>query len=243
MSHLTQEQFEDILRDGAHVPEHIAECPDCRARLEEKRALARRVRGAFSSLQAGPDLLGRIRSGMAAPETRPRIVRMRLHHSFRLGLGVAAAIVIAAITIVFYVNTGSQVRAAQTALVGIHQANLRYLEQSAHGHRPDHSPTTPCAGCRGEPCNCHIRDFSGQPVTSYVVEGSHSPISVIVVPHSPRALGMTPARRRAAAGQTIWQGGCGGCNIVSIHINGYSYCAVGQTTQEELTRVLSTLSQ
>jgi anti-sigma factor RsiW len=249
MSHLTEEQFEDILKGDTGVSEHVARCPDCRARLDEKRALARRVRGAFSSIQAGPDLVGRIRSDIAGAQVRPRIVRLHLHRHLGLGLGVAAALVIAVLSIVFYANTGSQASAAQAALVGIHHANLRSLEQPPHSQMADrpgahaHTPAMPCAGCRGNPCTCQVRDFSGRPVTSYVVQGSNAPVSVIVVPHSPKALGMTPARSRAAAGRAVWQGACEGCNIVSVRIDGYSYCAVGQTSREELTRVLSTLPQ
>jgi len=53
MSHLREGQFEDILQGRARVPEHVDRCPQCRARLEEKRALARRVHEAFSTIHAG----------------------------------------------------------------------------------------------------------------------------------------------------------------------------------------------
>jgi anti-sigma factor RsiW len=70
MNHVTDEQLEDILQGRAGVPEHMEQCPQCRTRLAEKRALAQRVHRAFAAIQASPDLGARIRAGMA--EGRPR---------------------------------------------------------------------------------------------------------------------------------------------------------------------------
>ncbi len=50
MSHLRETQLEDIRRGGARAPEHLDQCPQCRARLDEKRALARRMCKAFTSV-------------------------------------------------------------------------------------------------------------------------------------------------------------------------------------------------
>ena len=50
MSHLRETQFEDILQGSAKVPEHLDRCPRCLARLNEKRALVRRMCKAFSSI-------------------------------------------------------------------------------------------------------------------------------------------------------------------------------------------------
>ena len=254
MSHLTEEQFEDIVRDGASTPEHVARCPECRARLDEKRALAHRLREAFSSIQAGPDLTSRIRADIAATQVRPRTIPLRFHRHLRLGLGAAAAVVIAATFVAFYVSTGSQTKAAQAALVEIHQTNLSSLEQSANDPDPGrfaadvesklgHRPAMPCAGCGLSACGCSVREFCGRPAVSYVVKGPNAPISVIVVPDSPKALGMTPATDKGRSGRAIWQSQCGGCNMASVRIGERSYCAVGQVPQEELANVLNALSQ
>ncbi len=50
MSHLREGQLEDILQGRTRAPEHLDRCPQCRARLDEKRALARRMCKAFSSI-------------------------------------------------------------------------------------------------------------------------------------------------------------------------------------------------
>jgi len=260
MSHLTQEQFEEILQGGGRVPEHVDQCPDCRARLEEKRALAQRVRGAFSAVQAGADLANRIRADIAAGQVastegaKPRIIPVRFRRHIWSALAAAAIILIAIAAITFYIDTGSQIKAAQTELVGIHYANLSSLEQSANtgdsgqaiahvANKVGYSPVMPCTGAGLNACCCGVRQFCGRAVASYVVKGPNAPVSVIVVPHSPKALGMTPAKDEAAAKRAIWQARCGNCNMASIRIGERSYCAVGQVTQEELAGVLNALSQ
>lgn len=255
MTHLTEKQLEDLLQDGANVPEHVVQCPECRARLDEKRALACRLRGAFSSIQAGPDLAARIRTQIAAPgQARPRAILLHLHRHVQFGLGVAAAILIGVLSISFYIGTGSQTKAAQAALLGIHQINLNSLGQSASDSDPNHlvgdvenrvgyRPAMPCAGCGMSACGCTMRDFCGQRVVSYVVQGPNAPVSVIIVPDSPQALGMAPAEEKAPAGRVVWRSRRGGCNMASVRIGEYSYCAVGEVAQDELARVLSTLSE
>ena len=256
MSHLTQEQFEEILQGGGRVPEHVDQCPECRARLEEKRALAQRVRGAFSAIQPGPDLVNRIRADVAAGQGAstvrawPQIIPLRFHRHVWSALAAAAAVLIVALSITFYIDTGSQIKAAQNELVGIHQANLSSLAQPATGHDPNElgafvqnqmgrRPVMPCTGA----CGCSVREFCGRQVPSYVIKGPNAPVSVIVVPQPPKALGMTPAKDEAVAKRSIWRAKCGNCNMASVRIGERSYCAVGQVTQEELTGVLNALSQ
>ena len=255
MNHLTEEQFEDLLQDGVNVPEHVVQCPECRARLDEKRALARRMHRAFSSLHAGPDLAARIRGQIAAPaQPGPRTILLHVHRHLQFGLGVAAAILIGVLSISFYVGTGSQTKAAQVALLGIHQINLNSLGQSASDADPNrpagdvetkagYRPAMPCAGCGMSTCGCTMRDFCGRRVVSYVVKGPNAPVSVIIVPDAPKALGMTPVKEQAPAGRVVWQSRRGGCNMASVRIGEYSYCAVGKVAQDELARVLGTLSE
>ncbi len=253
MSHLTQEQFEEILQRDGPIPEHVDQCPECRARLEEKRALARKVRGAFSAIQAEPDLLNRIRAdmaaGQAASSAKPQIVPLRFHRHIRSALAAAAVILIAIAFMAFYINTGSRIKAAQTELVGIHQANLNSLAQVA-GHDANElgmfvrnqAGPNPVVSCTGA-CGCSVRNFCGCQVASYVVKGPTAPVSVIVVPQAPKALGMTPATDGAAAKRPVWQAACGNCNMASVRIGEYSYCAVGRVSHQELAGVLNALSE
>ena len=60
MNHITDEQFEDILQGEETDLTHLRQCQDCRDRLAEKKAIAERLRLAFSTMQASPDLADRI---------------------------------------------------------------------------------------------------------------------------------------------------------------------------------------
>jgi anti-sigma factor RsiW len=259
MNHLTEEQFEDILRDAAHVPEHVDRCPLCRARLDENRVIAQRVPKAFLSVGAPPGLADRIRTGVAAlaepaatPRGRVRIIPFYIQRYLWPGLTAVAAILILGVPMGFYVSTGSQANAAPVALAEIHHTNLDSLGQLVSNDDPralckyledrvGHSPAMLCTGSGLDMCGCCVRKFQGRPVASYVVRSEHAPISVIAVPQSPEALGMTLAGSKTATARDLWQARHGCCNIASVRIGEYSYCAVGQVTQEKLAAVLRAL--
>jgi len=259
MSHLTEEQFEDILRDASHVPEHVDRCPLCRARLEEKRAIAQRVRQAFLSVDAPSGLADRIRAGIAAPDEpaaaargRTRVIPLYIRHHLWPGLAAVAAILIFAVPIGFYVSTSSQANAAQVALEEIHHANLDSLGQLVTNNDPNvlreyledqvgHSPAMACTGSGLNMCGCCVRKFQGRSVASYVIKRNNVPVSVIAVPQSPEALGMVMTDRKTTAMRDIWQARHQCCNMAAVHIGEYSYCVVGRVPQDELAVILNAL--
>ncbi|MCL5278352.1 MAG: hypothetical protein M1376_00400 [Planctomycetes bacterium] len=259
MSHLTEEQFEDLLQDAAHVPEHVNGCALCRARFDEKYAIVQRVRQASLSIQAPAVLADRIRAGVAALSEpaatapgRVRLIPLCVRRHLWSGLAAAAAIVVLAIPIGFYVSTGSSAKAAPVALAEIHHANLGSLGQLARNDDPGalceylekrvgHSPILLGTGSGVNLCGCCVRQFQGRPVASYVVKRANTPISVIAVPQSPEALGLAPTEHKTAAHRNVWQARHQCCNIAAVRIGRYSYCAVGQVAQEELTTLLNAL--
>lgn len=261
MSHLAEGQFEDILQGRAEVPEHVDGCPQCRARLEEKRALAHCVHRAFSSVHASTDLGDRIRARLAAGQPRaeveaPRhIIFLRARRHLWTGLAVAAAILVIAVPRSLRMNIGPRTTTAQTALAGIHFANLGSLEEIMAGadsgrHCPcmeghmDGSAPMPCCkrGLCG--CGCQMRDFQGRRVASCVIQEPNAPpVSVVVVPKLPEALGMTVAQKTTATGQTIWQATCGLCNMASIRMGEGACCVIGQVTEEDLIELLNALEE
>ena len=261
MSHLTDGQFEDVLNGNMSIPEHVAGCAICRARLEEKRAIAQRVRRAFDCVEVPPALAERIRATVAASREPPatvqgrvRIISLHIRQHLWYGIAAAAAILIFALPIGFYVGTGSQANAAQVALAGIHHANLGSLGQLVSnddpralrdylGNQVGHSPAMMCTGSGLNMCGCCVRQFQGRPVASYVVQCERTPISVIAVPESPEALGMTPAGSKTPSGSDLWQAKHGCCRMASVRIGEYSYCAIGEVTQEELAAVLGALME
>ncbi len=261
MSHLTQEQFEDILQGRAEVPEHVDQCPQCRAYLEEKRALARRVAKAFSSVHAPPSLAARIEARITAAgrpaavaKTRARVISLRAFRAIGPGLAVAAALVVIAILRSSYVDPVSRARAAQTALVGIHRINLDSLDELRNDvrtgrhcrcmeGRSEGAPMPCCARelCR---CGCQMRDFQGRWVPSCVIEEPNTvPVSVVVVPESPQALGMTIGRTKTATGQAVWQASCGPCNMASVRLGAESCCVIGHVPPDDLVAVLNAMGE
>ena len=257
MSHLTDEQLEDILQGRTEAPEHVDQCPECRARLSGKRALARRVNKAFSSIHAGADLAGRIRAEIATtcPTTgakaRPQILPLRARRHIWPGLAIAAAILIVVIPRSLHLDTGARVKAAQAALAGIHRINLDSLDQlmedEASGKkcqclagRTDDGTAMPCCTRGLCMCGCRMRDFQGRLVPSCVIEEPNTPaISVVLVPEAPEALGMTLGSGRTATGQEIWHATGGACNMASVRMGPGTCCVMGDVPQEDLVALLN----
>ena len=179
MNHLTEEQFEDILRGETQVPDHVEKCPECRARLAEKRALTERVRKTFTSVRASSGLADRIRASVgratdtaAATESRSRTIFLTVHRRLWSGLAAAAAILVIAIPVGLYVNTNSQAMAAQTELVEIHKQNLESMDDLFIHEDPNelagylesetgHAPAMLCTGSGLTMCGCCTRQFQG----------------------------------------------------------------------------------
>jgi hypothetical protein len=262
MSHLTDEQFEDILQGRAEVPEHVDQCFECREQLEEKRALARRLNRAFSSVHASADLAGRIRAGITAAgqpatgtEARPRIIPLRARRHIWSGLAIAAAILIVAIPRSLHLNTGSRAQAAQTALAGIHSINLDSLDQLMEDEgsgkqcqclagNMDDGMIMPCCKRGLCLCGCQMRDFQGRVVPSCVVEEPNTPpISVVLVPESPEDLGMILGASTTGTGQAIWHATCGACNMASVRMGEGSCCVMGDVPTENLVALLNAFEQ
>ena len=131
MNHITDEQFEDILQGEEIDLTHLRQCQDCRDRLAEKKAIAERLRSAFSSVQASPDLADRISHKLSTTTTaattgKPvqRVSLSRHRRQLWPAFAAAAAILIVLVPLSMYFGTSSTAKAAQAELVGIHQENL-----------------------------------------------------------------------------------------------------------------------
>jgi len=258
---LTEEQFEDILQGRVEVPGHVHQCPQCRADLDERRALARRVAQAFAPVHAGAGLAARIQAHISAAgrpaavaQRRSRVISLRACRTIGPGLAVAAALVVIAILRGSSVDPVSRTRAAQAALVGIHRINLDSLSELRYDVRSSRhcpcregkldGPAMPCCErelCR---CGCQMREFQGHLVPTCVIEEPNAvPVSVVVVPDSPQDLGMTIGRTTTATGQTIWQASCGSCNMASVRWGEGSCCVVGHVPRDDLVAVLNAMGE
>jgi hypothetical protein len=260
MSHLTEGQFEDVLQGRAEVPAHVAQCPQCRAYLAEQRVLARRVETAFASVRASPGLAGRMQARLVAAgsatavKAKSRVISLRAFRSLGPGLALAAAVVVIVILRGSSVDTVARARAAQTALVGIHRINLDSLSELRNDARLGgrcrctegelDGPAMPCCERELCLCGCQMRDFQGRLVRSCVIEEPNAvPVSVVIVPESPRDLGMTIGRTTTATGQPVWQASCGSCNMASVRLGEESCCVIGQAPQDDLVAVLNAMGE
>lgn len=257
MNHITDEQFEDILQGKDVGPAHLRECRDCRDRLAEKKAIAERLRSAFSSIHADPDLAGRIRSKLEAGAPTKKInqpIRLLLpgRHRRRIwrGLAAAAAVLIILVPLGLYFGTASSARAAQAELVKIHNHNLSPDHEFYSESEPEKlaeyfksklgfNPRLPELGHGMALRGCCVKHFRGQVVGSYVVDTPQGIMSVIVVTDKPESLGIKGQFRKG--GRTYWISSFAKCDMVFVRIGDYSYCAVGEISHDYLLDLLSRL--
>lgn len=142
MTHLTGEQFEDILR-GAAPPAHVDECRACSARLAEMRAIQGRLRKAFGSATPEPDFAERLRRRVRLsvqqpdqaqapaaepsrpstlrpkPERRPRRLRLRTWWTASV-----AALVMIAVGLLVFLSEPEHAMAGRAQLVEIYENSL-----------------------------------------------------------------------------------------------------------------------
>ena len=257
MKHITDEQFEDIL-EGRDVDfAHLRACRDCRDRLAEKRAISRRLRSAFGSVQAGPDLADRIRGkfGSTVAASMPRepvksVSHSRHHRQLWSALAAAAAILVVLVPLSVYFGTPSAAKAAQAELVKIHNHNLAPDHEFYSEAEPENlaeyfktklgfNPRLPELGHGMALRGCCVKHFRGEVVGSYVVDTPQGVMSVIVVTDKPESLGIEGEFKKN--GQTYWKSSFAKCDMVSVRIGDYSYCAVGEISHDYLTELLSRL--
>jgi hypothetical protein len=257
MKHMTDEQFEDILQGEDADLAHLGECQDCRDRLAEKKAIAERLRSAFGSVQASPDLAGRIRQkldpGTAAATADQIAQHVSTRHRRRKvwpGLAAAAAILIVLIPLSIYLGSPSAAKAAQAELVKIHNHNLSPDHEFYSEAEPEKlaeyfknklgfNPRLPELGHGMALRGCCVKHFRGEVVGSYVVDTPQGVMSVVVVTDKPESLGITGKFEKG--GQTFWKSSFAKCDMVSVRIGDYSYCAVGEISHDYLTELLGRL--
>lgn len=252
MNHLTKQQFESIMQGQLPPPLHLRECRACTDRLAEKQALARRLRSAFASVQAGGDLAQRVkrrtRVRVHAADTEKTVSRTAHPVHWRYWMAAAAAVaVIPLLTMLF---TPSNAMAAQEELVRIHTLNLdpdhaffsesdpvklaSYFKRNL-GFNPLMPQTRQGLALRG----CCVKHFRGRQTGSYVVDTPDGVMSIIVVPDTLEDLGMTDGFKKN--GYPFGRSHFADNNMVSVRIGNYTYCAVGEVSHDYLARVLEQL--
>ncbi|MFC1760822.1 hypothetical protein ACFL6U_01935 [Planctomycetota bacterium] len=248
MSHLTDEQFEDVIQGRMPEPEHLRGCEQCQQHLTEARVVRERLQKAFGSLQASPDLAARIKGLVQRePENTTKGVRLRFPRRVWSSLVAAAAVVLFAVPVSLFMNTSSQARASQEALIGIHHLSLDHPDKLFHDDDPnrmaDHMEDL--TGQRlvmvQAPegwviCGSRSCSFKGRKVPTYMVETAAGRVSVVVLKETPKQLGM-----KHKANLNCWTATCKCCSMAAVRLGDDTYYALGDVTHEVLSNVLSRL--
>jgi len=253
MTHLTDEQFEDILQGHPPENDHLSRCEQCQSRLKEKQALAARLRNAFTSVAPSEELAQKIRSQIAsgvpkaAESNTPRTVSpSRRWKPWATTLSSVAAILIVALILKMTLVPTP----VYADLVEIHQHNLLqgsdYVPQTdpnilaAHfqealGFNPRLPKLDQGLHLRG----CCIKHFKDQVVGSYVVGTPHGIISIVAVQDNPEAMGMKTQSH--VNGHTYFHSQFAQCDMVAVRIENYTYCAIGEVSPDTLQTLLEKL--
>jgi len=254
MNHLTDEEFEDIMQGGSAGDEHLRQCPQCREILAEKRAMAARLRSAFGSVETPPALADRIRQRLDRSQEKMTFAATVqnascLRHRIWPAVAAAAVVLVLLLPLSFYLSAPSSAKAAHAELVAIHEQNLTPHHEFYSSADPGElaryfkenlgfSPALPCVGQGMAIRGCCIAHFKGRIAGSYVVDTPKGVISVIVVTDTPRSMGMKRMSGKTKYQQTFWAASFARCKMVTVRLGGYSYCAVGEISQEYLRDLL-----
>jgi len=249
MNHLTEEQFEEVMQGKVTDLKHLRECKDCQRRLDEKQALANRLRTAFNSVKPDVSLEESIRDSIAEKRRQTELVvsgsrswKNRLNDKIWTTIAAAAVLLVVAFPLSFYLWAPSSAIAGQAELVRIHEHNMSPHTEFFSDAEPEKlaayfkdklgfTPAMPCTGKGLAIRGCCIAHFKSQIAGSYVVSTPGGVISVIVVPDTPKemALDRLPAGRDDD--RVFWKSSYAHCNMVAVRFGDYTYSAVGNISQ------------
>ena len=254
MSHLTEEQFEDIIQGNLPEPEHISECEECRRSLEEKMALKKRLHTAFATVKPKKELVKNVRAQLGSSvKEREEVRHVKLSRVVPFKTiawpAAAAILVIAAILGIYIIGPKSAI-AAPAELVKIHQSNLSDNHEFYNESDPEKlakyfkeelgfSPTLPVPGQGMALRGCCVRHFRGQIAGSYVINTPEGIISIVIVTDEPDSMGMQSKFEQN--GKVFYKATYAMCNMVITRLGNYSYCAIGGVSHKYLTELLSKL--
>jgi hypothetical protein len=150
-----------------------------------------------------------------------------------------------------YFGSPSAAEAAQRQLVNIHNHNLSPDHEFHSEAEPEKlaeyfknklgfSLLLPEPGRGLALRGCCVKHFRGRVVGSYVVDTPQGVMSVVVVTDKPESLGMSGGTFKKGP-HTYWKSNFAMCDMVSVRIGDYTYCAVGEVSHDYLTELLTRL--
>ncbi|MHC4744886.1 MAG: hypothetical protein ACYS8Z_23470, partial [Planctomycetota bacterium] len=163
----------------------------------------------------------------------------------------AAAAVLIILLPLMYFGSPSAAEAAQRQLVNIHNHNLSPDHEFHSEAEPEKlaeyfknklgfSLLLPEPGRGLALRGCCVKHFRGRVVGSYVVDTPQGVMSVVVVTDKPESLGMSGGTFKKGP-HTYWKSNFAMCDMVSVRIGDYTYCAVGEVSHDYLTELLTRL--
>lgn len=248
MNHLSNEQMEEVLQGRQTHAEHLQTCQRCADQLAEKRAMAKRLRVAFDTINAPEGLAERFSSKIAAESIRIHGSRIKLFPHWRAWTAAAAALIVIPVLVMLAVP--SRAMAAKAELVNIHTHNVAGNHEFYSQSDPDKlaayfkenlgfTPSLPRLGQGMEIRGCCVRHFRDRIVGSYVVDTPRGVMSVIVVTDEPQTLGMS--KPFEYQGKAFYKSTFAQCDLVAVRLDKYTYCAVGEISSDYLTELLARL--
>jgi len=259
MSHLTDEEFEDLLQGQESGRDHLDRCRRCQDRLAEKRALAMRLRDAFAAVTSEADLSQRIRSRIGlgtdtgqSAKPGPKVVKLPRHQRrvWTTGLSAVAAVLLVAIVLALSWPP-SAAQATQSTLAGIHALNLSVGEHefwedtdperltALYGEILGVKPYLPPVTETLKLCSCCVkRSITEYVVGSYVAGTGVGVMTVAIVRASAESLGKG---RAGPGGRIYYEAQQGECRMVAVRIGDHTYSAVGQVDHSHLRALLAQL--
>ena len=214
------------------------------------------MRSAFADIDPDDELVRKIsrQINIHSPASKPsfmkNILSIRAHWKGWAAAISAAAAMVLLVPAIIYLSSPSSAVAAQAELIKIHEHNLSQNHNFHSESEPEKlaeyfkdklgfNPRLPEPGQGLALRGCCVRHFQGRIVGSYVVDTPDGIMSVVVVTDKPESLGMAGTFKKD--GQTYWKSSFAKCDMVTVRIGDYSYCAVGEISHKYLTALLSRL--
>lgn len=246
MTHLTDEQLESIVQGQDKDNPHLQACDQCRARLAEKQAIARRLRSAFAGIQPPDKLVQDIRAGFGAKEPKATVRLEDVRKKWVARLSAMAAVFLVGVFAVVSLSPSSA-HATQTTLAEIHkmspsgehalwkQTDPNVLAEQYQQRLGVPTQLPPC-GEKISLCTCCIHKWEKHSIVgTYLALTEQGNITIAIVESLPEALG------EPMSDPDYYQSQKDQCNIVAVRLGEQTYCAVGQLEHRILQDLLKQL--
>ncbi len=244
MSHLTDAQLESLISGQSQENDHLVHCADCQARLQEKRALSKRLAKAFDQIMV-PDALAQKIHDQMGNETQTKIAQRPLPWK-RWGTSVSSIAAIALLVVLMkFAFVPSPVYAD---LVGLHQHISSHHELMSVSNPNDlathlwvdlgFDPSSLSSAHKIVLPPCCLSFFKGDIQSLHAVKTDQGVISVVVIPNAPTELGLKPIPCTCGCTAPCYCNESAACNMVAMPINDVTCYIMGDVSSDDLHQLM-----